>query len=261
VEGQAWWIQTPGRTGSSFGHVHVGACVPERENMRASFTLDYRIILHDNPGVFQRFEVWLMGHGYGIELGRFYLPGFTCPVGTCVRWLRVPIDLSRFPYSGLQEIKTRAIVKEPDGNTMKNSLHFQIYVRNGQPFREGGIIPYLRTEGWYKNAGYCEARLKSVPVPDRPVARVWKPYVWMEFHDSPGDHPVSHHMVTLDADFHAGMSGMVLNDGPGAWEGPQPIDTTKLRKGPHKLLLRASCDDPRGSTSSGVLVVHFAVRR
>jgi hypothetical protein len=40
-----------------------------------------------------------------------------------------------------------------------------------------------------------------------------------------------------------------------AYEGP--VTVTGLAAGAHKLQARADCDDPRGSTSSGVLVLPF----
>ena len=35
VDSQAWWTQTPGTDGSDFGHIHTGACIPERETPSA----------------------------------------------------------------------------------------------------------------------------------------------------------------------------------------------------------------------------------
>lgn len=50
VDFQAWWRTTQGQAGTDFGHAHVGACIPEREQMQgATIPLDIRLVLHDNP--------------------------------------------------------------------------------------------------------------------------------------------------------------------------------------------------------------------
>ena len=72
---------------------------------------------------------------------------------------------------------------------------------------------------------------------------------------------MTHHSVRIDPDFHAQppVPGALLVDGAGGWAGSAAIDTTLLTNGRHRLVLRADCDDPRGSTNSGVLVVTFTV--
>src|SRR6266571_4361209 len=51
-ESQAWWTRFPGQTGTDFGHVHEGACIPERDTLNHDFDIDLRLMLHDNPGTF-----------------------------------------------------------------------------------------------------------------------------------------------------------------------------------------------------------------
>ena len=50
VENQTWWTPGPDQTGPNQGHVHLGACIPERETLRANFTMHVRVVMHDNPG-------------------------------------------------------------------------------------------------------------------------------------------------------------------------------------------------------------------
>src|SRR5438876_8688260 len=79
-------------------------------------------------------------------------------------------------------------------------------------------------------------------------------------HGAIDDLPVTAYSVRLDPDFHADPmnEGTVLRDGLGEFpEQDVPIDTSLLPDGQHRLFLRADCDDPRGSTNSGVLVVNF----
>src|SRR5438093_7713516 len=49
VDAQSWWRTTPGMSGTDFGHVHVGGCIPERETLSENTQLDVRVMLHDNP--------------------------------------------------------------------------------------------------------------------------------------------------------------------------------------------------------------------
>src|SRR5215207_5601752 len=58
VENQAWWMPAADQVrdkDSDHGHAHMGACIPERENLSGStsvLTIPVRLMLHDNPGTF-----------------------------------------------------------------------------------------------------------------------------------------------------------------------------------------------------------------
>jgi hypothetical protein len=263
VDAQSWWLQTPLQQGEDFGHVHVGTCIPEREEMgRSRFQLDVRIIMHDNPGLFQRVTlVTRSGAGNPVtQTHNYSIQGLSCPEGTCERWTRLTVKPSMFSRSGLEEVRLRTLVREPNGDEMRASLNFQTYIRNGRPEQDvtaASERPWLRGKGWYTDAGYCEAALRSVPLPDDPIFAPWTPDVTFLDHstgENSGDRPVTHHTARLDPDFHAGNEGIVLKDGPDEYEGPLEVNA---EPGPHKLFLRSDCDDPRGSTNSGVLVVPF----
>ena len=47
---ESWWVQTPGATGTDFGHVHVGTCFPYLQDVSASVPFDIQVKLHRNPG-------------------------------------------------------------------------------------------------------------------------------------------------------------------------------------------------------------------
>jgi hypothetical protein len=257
VDAQAWWIQTPGRAGTSFGHAHLGGCIPERERIAAT-DLDVRVVLHDNPG--EVAYVSLVTKTADEELTRVKddsVQGFSCPLGTCERWVTFHLDPAWFDHSGLQEIRYRLFVDEPDGNRMAVSLNYQTYIVNGETEKDVTRQPYLRGKGWYTGAGYCEASLESVPLPDGPVAMPWSPLWRMVWHGTDGDLQVTRASVRTDADFHAvpPNPGSLLYDG-GAYEGP--VTVSGLVPGAHRIQARADCDDPRGSTSSGVLSVPFS---
>lgn len=260
VEAQGWWTQTPGKDGTDFGHVHVGACIPERETISGISNFNIRVILHDNPGTLRYVALVVKGAGYETTVAKPTISNFTCPRGTCEGWLFHALDTKAFEHSGRQEIRFRAIVDTPDGNSMHAGLNFQAYVDNGKPFDDYEREPHLRGKGWYTGAGYCEGTFESVPVPDDPVSGTWSPLVKMVEHSTGQfNDPVSHHTVRLDANFHEGIEGTILEDGAGEFHAPIDIDTTRLTNGVHKLLIRSDCDDPRGSTNSGLLVLPFEV--
>ena len=263
VDAQSWWTTTPGQAGTNFGHAHVGACVPERENMSGtSFPLDIKLQLHDNPAnpsstVYPGLSIVLKGTDYEITQQKFTFLGWSCPVGTCVKWVHYDVPLSAFGHSGLQEIRFRFFVDEPDGNRMIANMNWQTTISNGKKLADVTREPYLRGKGWYTNAGYCESSLRTVPIPDAPVAQPYAPVVSQVWHGASDDLQVTGHVNRLDADFHSDIPGTTLEDSSGPF-GPAALSVPFLASGVHKLLGRADCADPRGSTNAGVLVFPVA---
>lgn len=266
VDFQTWWLTTPGKAGTDFGHAHVGACIPERESMQGpTIPLDIRLILHDNPArtntQYPGLSVVLKGTSQETTIKKFNYPGWTCPEGTCERWVHYDLPQSAFSRSGLQEIRFRFFVDEPDGNRMIASANWQTYVNNGKSRADVTRQAYLRGKGWYTGAEYCETSLRSVPLPDTPIAgATWSPTVAQVWHGTSADRPVSGHDDRYDADVHAGIPGTTLTSGPGPFgAAPLSVPVGSMKPGLHKLNTRADCDDPRGSTNSGVMVVPFMV--
>jgi len=183
--------------------------------------------------------------------------------------LRLSWPLTGFDRTGLQEVRFRTFVDEPDTAQMHTSLNWQVrVVGTGKPLSNVTRMPYLRGKGWYGPAGgpvsgYCEASDVSVPIPDGPIAGLWQPTVRMDTHSSDASLPVTSYFATLDADFHADPPnpGTVLLDSAGTWpSAPLTIDTITLANGLHRLLLRSDCrDDTQSSTNRGVLIVPFVV--
>ncbi|MDX6706923.1 MAG: hypothetical protein QOI48_2769 [Solirubrobacteraceae bacterium] len=264
VDFQSWWKTTPGKAGTDFGHVHVGACIPEREQMvGATIPLDVRLVLHDNPAKktnqYPGLSIVVKGKSQETTIAKQNYPGWTCPVGTCTKWFHYDLPQSAFDDSGLQEIRFRFFVDEPDGSRMIASANWQTYINNGKA--EGDVTrqPYLRAKGWYSGAGYCEASFRSA-LPDGPVPAIWSATVAQVWHGTSADLPVSGFDNRFDADNHAAIAGTVLNVGSGPF-GPAALNVPagSLLAGTHKLNMRADCADPRGSTNSGVLVLPFRV--
>jgi hypothetical protein len=257
TEAQAWWTTTPGGGGTDFGHLHVGACMPYKQPVSGVVTFDVRIMMHDNPGSFFYLNPVLKTDGQELSLAHNdSLQGMTCPDGTCEAWTTVSVDTRLSDFDGIQEIRIRAYVDEPDGNRMHASVNTLVDLRNGRAVNPIDRRAYQRGKGWYSGSGYCEADLLS----DLPVAPIvgWAPIVQVVDHGAADDLPVSRYKVSLDADAHAGIPGTVLVSGTGEL-GPTVVSTLGLGSGTHRLAVRADCDDPRGPTNSGVLIVWFAV--
>jgi hypothetical protein len=260
VEAQSWWTPTPGaptRPNTDFGHGHLGGCIPERETVTGPTPLDVRIVLHENPGVVAYASIVSMDRrGDTTRVKDLSVRGMTCPHGTCERWVRFELSPGWFAGSGLNEVRYRLFIDEPDGNRMTVSLNWQLHIANGAPRADVTRNPYLRGKGWYTGSGYCEAALRTVPLPDAAVSGSLVPWRWsLRWHGTAADLPVTRASVRLDADFHAvpPIPGLLLHDG-GPFEGVVPFPVA-LPPARHRVQARADCDDPRGATNSGVLVV------
>jgi len=258
VDSQAWWSRTPGASGTDFGHLHVGGCLPERETIRRTQRLDIRVVMHHNPGRLRYVSLVLKGREYEDTVAKSRgARGLSCPHGTCVRWLSFRLEPARFRAGGLQEVRVRAFVDEPDGNEMHTSINWQLHVRNGKRRDDVTRRAYLRGKGWYSGAGYCEAAYRSVPLPDGAPRSVWRPFLAMSWDGDASDLPVTGHSVRIDPDAHHGMPGILVREGAGELAKPVAIDLERLAPGRHRLVLRSDCRDPRGSTNSGLLSIHF----
>lgn len=288
VETQSWWMPDVDQANNSItntGHVHMGACIPERETISSgNVIVNVRVILHDNPGTANYVAMVFKTPDAEKTVQKCYLRAsaadFSCPgpastgegdfvcSGTCERWLSFSWPMSAFNHSGLQEVRFRGFVPEPDGKEMQVNLNFQANMQNGKSASDVTREAFLRGKGWYSHALYCEASFRSAPLPDGPVSGVWTPTVGLTTHPGGKSRPVTHSFISLDPDFHAlpANPGTVLWDSAGPFgaepygAAPVSIDTRTLANGLHKLHLRTSCrDNTLGSTNSGVTVVPFIV--
>lgn len=258
VETQAWWKPNPDTAGGvDFGHVHLGACIPERDALRTNTVIPLQLIMHGNPGTLRDISVVFKGKDQEETVAKVAPSQRTCS-GTCVITASAPIRIQKFEASGLQEIRFRAYVDQPDGNLMHTSLNFQAKIRNGKPWSPVSRMPYLRAKGWYTDYGYCEADILTVPLPDQPVSGVMTMRVQQVDH-GPDDVDPTAHMVAIDTDAHAGDPGTILRQGTGRLPPTRlDIDTTQLTNGVHKLVQRVDCAEGN-QINSGVSVMRFEV--
>ena len=268
VDTQSWWTPAESQDGDNFGHIHAGACIPERESLSTNQPLDARFILHDNPGRVTYVAIVYKGVGY--EDSYSFDPGWTmaslkaqgkCNAAgdTCEVWHPFTIEMSKFREAGLQEVRIRATVREPDGAEERVSMNFQLTVRNGRTVANVTREPYLRGKGWYTDLNYAEATLMT-PLPDGPVSGIWRPRVRMIDHEDSAQ--LSGWEIRIDPDFHNGFAGLLYANGLRQLAPTDlAIDTTTLADGQHKLFLKAyQIDTARDNTNAGILVVPFTVQ-
>lgn len=253
LEAQDWW-QPPGT--ENFGHVHLGACWPRvGEHVTGTVHLDFKVQLHDNPGVLQNVRVHLLD-GNGVNHQVLSVPinqtaAQHCPAtpDQCV-WM-VPIDLPTTVSGtdGYQNIRPAAIVMHPEHGGTKRfaGAAWPMYLANGNPVKDSISPTRIAGSSWYTGALYEEAELDS-PLPAT-VSGVWTPTVRLD--KGAGGIDVTSAFASLDPAFHAvpAYPGTVLLDRAGPYRGLLRIDTTALTNGEHKLFLRAGapCDGSAGN--------------
>jgi len=275
LESQAWWLASPGRSGTSFGHVHSGTCFPYRQTVSGQLTLHVRSMLHENVGTLTHVRVQAYNKGaYSVKTLKTVSQSFRCPSTTpddCTTWTTVTVDTSLLPYDGLTEFRVHSQAKEPDGNIMLASTGWLAKVRNGKPYHDTTYLNAsgtVQTEGrgWYghsfssgDNLGYANARFLSA-LPTAPVSGTWSPAV-QTIAGADGK-PITHTLVTINPQFHAAPAnrGWVQVERNAAWRGTLAVDTTMLPNGPHRLGILASADQSVGSRQTGVQIIPFTVQ-
>jgi hypothetical protein len=255
LEGQGWWRQAAGMAGTDFGHVHSGTCFPWGQRISGKLHFDVRLTMHMNPGVLTQLRVDMYNSGAPTTAVPL---NYTC-AATCT-WV-VPVDIdTRLGYDGCQEFRFQAWVREPDGKQLLATTGFRATVANGRevkPYCGASGVNWTEGRGWYTDTGYENGRVEDA-LPMAPVSGLWSPKVKATL-GADGILP-TRHLITLDPNFHAGISGTILQQGAGSWGASRlAIDTTKLADGPHKLVIRTDADTFSGSTLSGLLVVPFTV--
>jgi len=254
VDAQSWWKQ-PGDLETR--HLHIGACIPERETLRGTIHIDAKIQLHANPGtVYYVAIAWETGAS-GDHTYFSRNPGWKCPnLGNCAFWQSFDLPASVFDRAGLEGIRLRASARQPDGKEMRTSMNFQAYIENGKSRSNMTRMPYLRMKGWYTGLNYCESAYRSdvTPLPDGRVAMPWSPWLRQRDHGDADANP-TYWSVRLDPDIHNRIAGTFLGKGAGSRDG---LFTVKALPGFHKLMIETECQTAAGE-NTGVGVIPFVV--
>lgn len=253
LEAQGWWIADPGQTGSDFGHIHMGTCFPLYQTVTGVVGFDVRTALHHNPGglfhILPRVCLNSSGTCYTAPDVKF-VPPRRCEYD-CVFWTRINVDTAQYPHDGLASIRFRAEVLEPDGNTLRASNDWPVYVSNGNPvntFKQGRI---LIGKGWYTGQKYALPRLLTYPLPTKGVITLRvRCGASRNFKEC---------LVSVDPDFHAGNDGTVLLRTTSAGGYQVTLNLSAFSPGAHALVIRTKALSPLSSTLAGVLKVPFVV--
>lgn len=282
LEAQDWW--TPVVSGTeNFGHIHLGACFPLNQPVSGTTHFDFKVQLHENPGVLQTVRIHLLdGNGQNHQVVSVKVNETAaqhCPTTPtqCVWYIPVDLPTTVSTTDGYQNYRAAAIVTHPGSGNAKQfaGTAWPLLLNNGggRPVKSAISATRIAGSNWYQGALYNEAEFLS-PLPAT-VSGVWSPTV--ATHAGAGGIVVRHSFVSIDPSFHAvpPYAGQVLIDQPGSYKGAVSIDTTLLTNGLHKLFIRADapCDGTTGnncglkpeggtnnvSTHSSVQVIPFVV--
>lgn len=272
LETQTWW--TEGRTvpGRQSHHIHVGVCFPQGRTWQPGpdglVRLDFRIVFHNMRGY-----LGFMFRG-GIGCCDNGSPTFKVPVRLrcrnhmeCTWWITRRIDTDAIKSDGRKEARFSLLTRTDKGKRMFESSGWQSYfarndVSEVENYRDEDTVT---ARGWYEGFGYANASIGApYRAPGPRVHGVWRPKVRML--PGAGGLPVTSHSVHIDPMFHEGKAGIVIEKGPGPYEGGIRINTRRLKNGLHRLVLITHAmqirpnDDVLDGTNTGVLSVPFFVR-
>lgn len=138
-------------------------------------------------------------------------------------------------------------MEHANGNTQVARPVIPVYVDNGGKASGGTNADWLRPTGWYKEDngpdwGYVHAAIGLDDVPTGKVSGTWKPKIKVAVNGGSKAPNISGWSVHVDPNFHDGDSGITVASGKGAFKGAIAVDTSKLSKGSHRLVIRATQD-------------------
>lgn len=251
LESQGWWATTghDGITdgndqGNNLGHIHVGTCFPLFEPVSGTVGFDLKIRLHDNPGQLTHVQPFICANQQTTACYRapdiVFSPSLTCAT-QCVFYQHVDIDTTRWAYDGMNAVRFRTEVLEPDGNVLRASNNWLMDIRNGNPMRtfiDGSA--YLDAKGWY-HGFYSSVKVYGgyTPNSSRPFTVLYKCGSTSE--------AVQDCLATVDPDFHAipPSFGEVVQDNASSKRQTVTIDPAAYPVGSHNLVLRTCVHDTK----------------
>ncbi len=265
LEGQGWWTPARVPVGRRSEHVHVATCFPWRQTLSGVVRFDVLVKLHGmRPGARLRRTRIHTYNETGTTLFTIDWRNYVCRAVDCALWRTVYVNTRRSPYDGRQEFRFLTKVVRPNGKEIRVSTRWQAYLRNGKRVRHYRPSDnYMGAAGWYTRRGYQTAVLSS-GIPRGPVSGVWRPSVKLERGSDGGRS--SRHLVSVDANVHAGLLGRIVRRGVGEYDGRVAIDTRNLANGAHRLFLRVDETRRRGfrrglrGTVTGAFAIPFIVQ-
>lgn len=266
LELQGWWQD---RTGEAFPgrHIHIYVCWPTGV-VTGTVGLDMRLQTHAQPAgsYWKRLRAT---DGSGSNVFPAMTSGFTKldASGNMVQWVHKDINTSGLS-SGLHEIRLAGYVRQTRG-TASTSDDFDMLVSSGLPLfvrsMSGGATSrdYVEARGWYPGFEYTNSRYRN-RLSDFLTAKsgIWTPTVQCA---SPSGANAKRMVSAIDANYHAGLPGLVVFDYPGETTKKLSINTANLTVGRHALSTRCEGGpynlSGHDGTSTGVLVLPFTVTR
>lgn len=224
--------------------------------MTGTSTFDVRVMLHRNPGtLFALSFDFYSGYTQYINV-----PDVTC-AGDCTYWYKVTVNWSQVP-AGWRELRLKPRVRFPPcgpspcdedaGATQITSSGWPIQVRGGTSGNRASKKFYVESRGWYEHRGYQNVQLNDWRQLSGVLSGTKSISVKLNCGCGGDDTPTTRWFAYVDPDFHNGSTGTTIASGTGSFNGNITLDTTQFANGPHRLVLRASSDQPNHSTP-GVL--------
>lgn len=251
LESQGWWVTsgndgiTEGNdAGRNFGHIHIGACFPLFQRVSGVVGFDLRILMHDNPGRVTFVRPFICNNQQS-DCYRapdvVFSPALTCAVASCTFYQHVDIDTTRWHYDGLNGVRFRPEVLEPDGNTLRAANNWLMDIQNGNPPRTfvGGPT-YIDAKGWY-HGNYSSVKISDGYTPN-PHAQFAVTYRCGSTNEA-----VQDCLVTVDPDFHATPPsfGTVQSDNTLTKFQRVVVSPSDFASGSHALVFRTCVHDTR----------------
>ena len=233
-ETQSWWEPVPEVGGQ--GHIHMGTCWPHGQTVSGTVRIDFLVLMHFQAGTLFKFKVQddqSLDYNSVVNIPIVY-------ANESIIEHSMFIDTTLQP-DGLRQWRMYVYVTHPNGNSQRTKAMYQVNVENvaGEQNEIGPKYGEYGAAGWYHEAdgtdwGYQTARVEPEdhPAIGACVSGVWTPEVDMPSFST-------EHLVTVDPRFHDGDLGMVVRQGPGAYEGPVSVNTSILTPGWHRLVVHS----------------------
>lgn len=159
IEVQGWWAP-------AFGHIHAAAKLPFGQTVSGKFTLNVRVVLHNNPSAV--YKVYTSSDE-NVKFKAY--PNLTCPYdgvdeATCAFNVPLAIDTTLM-NDGWREFTLNVRATTPDAKVFQAHAKTPIYVDNGKPDlnyeKVAGAVKSLRGAGYYTGIDYMYAWIDDVP--------------------------------------------------------------------------------------------------
>jgi hypothetical protein len=140
-----------------------------------------------------------------------------------------------------------AFVEHANGNIQAARPVVPVYVDNRKGAKNVSGAEWIRPSGWYKEKsgpdwGYLRTLLWRQDLPSAPIKGKWSPKIKIDINGVSKSPKISGWSVHVDPAFHGKDPGLKVASGKGKFKGKVTVDTSKLSRGKHRLVIRAKQD-------------------